>query len=792
MEAETLEQTESAELAEAARQAEAAPSPEKAHAVVRDDLDEQLLPIFFEEADELAHELSGAVRELRDADEAGTEESAKAVARLLHTLKGSARMAGAMTLGEFVHGIENKLLIARDKAVPGAQMADELDQGLDIAGQMVARMQAGEPAALPVAGEAQPQASAEARGPVEALSVAVTGVDEVDSSLSQRAILRVRSELVDRFVNEAGEIAIARTRIEGELRTLRRSMLDLTENVIRLRNQLREIEIAAETQMVARNALVEQKDTQFDPLEIDRFTRFQELTRMMAESVGDVTTIQQNLLRNLDAADSSLHAQGRLSRDLQQSLMGVRMVPFEEQAERLYRVVRQTAKELGKRANLDIRGGQIEIDRSVLDKMTAPIEHLLRNAVAHGLESPEERRAAGKEEIGQITLTVTQRSNEVALELADDGKGLNYQAIRSRAEANGMIAADDVISESRLTQMIFEPGFSTAEKVSEVAGRGVGMDVVKSATMDVGGRIEVASESGQGTRFIVHLPLTLAVTQALLVKAGERTYAIPSNMVEQVLELRQADFEALREKGFVDWKEKRYPLAYLPRLLGDTRTQPVASRFQWVLLLRSGPDLIALHVDELRGNQEIVVKNAGPQFTRLQGFSGATVLPDGEISLILNPVVMAGSRIASIAVLPAAQEQARAQAQPAAPDIHYVPTVMVVDDSLTVRKITSRLLEREGYNVMTAKDGVDALEQLVETMPDVMLLDIEMPRMDGFELTRNIRGDERLKPLPIIMITSRMADKHRNYAFELGVNEYLGKPYNEQDLLGRIKELVKR
>jgi chemosensory pili system protein ChpA (sensor histidine kinase/response regulator) len=792
MEAETLEQSESAELAEAARQAEAAPIPEKAHAVVRDDLDEQLLPIFFEEADELAHELSGAVRELRDADAAGTEESAKAVARLLHTLKGSARMAGAMTLGEFVHGIENKLLIARDKAVPGALMADELDQGLDIAGQMIARMQAGEPAALPVAGEDQPQASVEARGPVEALSVAVTGVDEVDSSLSQRAILRVRSELVDRFVNEAGEIAIARTRIEGELRTLRRSMLDLTENVIRLRNQLREIEIAAETQMVARNALVEQKDTQFDPLEIDRFTRFQELTRMMAESVGDVTTIQQNLLRNLDAADSSLHAQGRLSRDLQQSLMGVRMVPFDEQAERLYRVVRQTAKELGKRANLDIRGGQIEIDRSVLDKMTAPIEHLLRNAVAHGLESPDERRAAGKEEIGQITLTVTQRSNEVALELADDGKGLNYEAIRSRAEANGMVAADDVITESRLTQMIFEPGFSTAEKVSEVAGRGVGMDVVKSATMDVGGRIEVASESGQGTRFIVHLPLTLAVTQALLVKAGERTYAIPSNMVEQVLELRQADFEALLEKGFVDWKEKRYPLGYLPRLLGDTRTQPVASRFQWVLLLRSGPDLIALHVDELRGNQEVVVKNAGPQFTRLQGFSGATVLPDGEISLILNPVVMAGSRIASIAMLPAAQEQARAQAQPAAPDIHYVPTVMVVDDSLTVRKITSRLLEREGYNVVTAKDGVDALEQLVETMPDVMLLDIEMPRMDGFELTRNIRGDERLKPLPIIMITSRMADKHRNYAFELGVNEYLGKPYNEQDLLGRIKELVKR
>jgi len=776
-----------------------ATEPERA--VVHDDLDEQLLPIFFEEAEELMRDLAAEARKLHNPAEA--EEGAQAFARLLHTLKGSARMAGAMTLGEFVHGIENRLLHARSAGVDGTQLADDMESGLDAVGHMVQRMQRGEPAqapapaavtAAPLAADASaPEAGLATAAPAapKPAAPAMVSVDEAESQAGPRATLRVRSDMVDRFVNEAGEISIARTRIEGELRTLRRSLLDLTENVIRLRNQLREVEIAAETQMQARVAQAEHQHADFDPLEFDRFTRFQELTRMMAESVGDVTTIQQNLLKNLDAADTALHAQGRLSRDLQQALMGVRMVPFDELSDRLYRVVRQTAKELGKRANLDIRGGNIEIDRGVLDKMTAPIEHLLRNAVAHGLETPEQRRAANKPEIGQITLTITQRSNEVAIELADDGRGLDFDGIRRRAESKGFLNAGENASDARLTQFIFEPGFTTAEKVSEVAGRGVGMDVVKSETTGVGGRIDVGSVAGQGARFLIHLPLTLAVTQALLVRSGERTYAIPSNMVEQVLELKQDAVDELRTNGFATWKDQRYPFFYLPRVLGDRKSQPAAGRFHWVLLLRVGTDAIALYIDELRGNQEVVVKNAGPQFTRLQGFSGATVLADGEISLIINPVVLADQLQSATAHAEAAAAAGEPVAPPAV-DTSYVPTVMVVDDSLTVRKITSRLLEREGYRVVTAKDGVDALEQLVETMPDVMLLDIEMPRMDGYDLTRNIRADDRLRPLPIIMITSRMADKHRNYAFEIGVNHYLGKPYNEEELLGLIKDFVKR
>ncbi|MDB5802539.1 MAG: pilL [Rhodocyclales bacterium] len=787
-----------------------APQEELNLDAIHDELDEQLLPIFFEEADELTTEIGNALRQMR-ADPASPEPR-NALARLMHTLKGSARMAGAMRVGQYVHVLEGRLEQTGNNQ-PSATLVDELENGFDQVGNLLEALRNPVAVAAPVAREddddidtayvadAAPVAveapaastggnlSSRFSAPVDsplipAVLRQTAAVDEPEAAQSVRALVRVRADMVDRFVNEAGEISIARTRVEGEMRTVRRSLLDLTENVIRLRNQLREVEIQAESQMQSRIAAAESQHDNFDPLEFDRFTRLQELTRMMAESVGDVTTIQQNLLRNLDGADAALHAQGRLSRDLQQALMGVRMVPFSDATDRLYRVVRQTAKELGKRANLDIQGGNIEIDRGVLDKMIAPLEHLLRNAIAHGIEMPEERAAAGKAEIGQITLRLNQLSNEIALEMTDDGKGLNYERIAARGRKVGLIGENEEVTESRLTQLIFEPGFSTAETVSGIAGRGVGMDVVKNEAMAVGGRIDVSSTEGQGARFLIHLPLTLAVTQALLVRAGTRTFAIPSNMVEQAIEVKEGPLAEIRARGYAEWKGQQYPLRYLPRLLGDNETQPAQARFHWILLLRAGNASVGLYIDGLRGNQEIIVKNAGPQFVRLQGYAGATVLPDGEVSLILNPVVMAG-RQASVV-----DDLAPTQMGEAAPEAVYVPTIMVVDDSLTVRKITTRLLEREGYQVVTAKDGVDALEQLTELIPDVMLLDIEMPRMDGFDLARNIRADARLRDIPIIMITSRMADKHRNYAAEIGVNHYLGKPYQEDQLLELISAFI--
>ncbi len=745
------------------RPPEAAPAPPP----LRDELDLDLLPIFLDEGTELLDNLATALRTWRDdpADDA----HASSVARLLHTLKGSARMVGAMNLGHHLHELETRLERARSQNTPAESIIEDLEGSLDQARQTLDSLQ-------------QPSAAAPAdtaAAPATDDTASVQGGDTITQAA--RSQLRVEASRIDQFVNEAGEISIARTRIEGELRTLRRSLLDLTENVIRLRNQLREVEIQADTQMQSRLSQVETQHTEFDPLEMDRYTRLQELTRMMAESVGDVTTVQQNLLKNLDGAEAALHAQSRMARELQQSLMHVRMVPFDSLAERLYRLVRQTAKEVGRRANLDIVGGQIEIDRSVLDAMTGPLGHLVRNAVAHGIETPERRRLAGKPEIGQITLKVSHEGNEVVIEFRDDGAGLDFDRIRTHALESGLISRDEDVDDKRLTNLIFVPGFTTAT-LSSLAGRGVGMDVVKSETAAVGGRISVETESGQGTCFRIHLPLTLAVTQALLVKAGGRTFAIPSSMVAQVLELKAPALEKIRQERGTEWLGEHYGYRYLPRLLGDYTSQPQVERFNWVLLLRAGSETLALHVDTLRGNQEVVVKNAGPQYARMVGYSGATVLGDGEIVLILNPVALA----ARSPVVEGDDTPLRV----ATPAVPTQPLVMVVDDSLTVRKITGRLLEREGYRVITAKDGVDALEQLQTARPDVIIADIEMPRMDGFDLTRNIRADVALKQVPIIMITSRTAEKHKRYAEEIGVNHYLGKPYDEDVLLGLIQDYV--
>lgn len=744
-----------------------------------DELDEQLLPIFLEEAAEQVRELTEQLRAWRIGP--GEDAPPRAIARLLHTFKGNARMAGAMNLGEATHLLETRVQEAIKAGSASSALIDEIEAGCDALATATEHLRSGPPEAPAAEAEATAGATVEV-AVAKPVQPAISELDGDGEGSGQRAMLRVRADLVDRLVNEAGELSIARARIEGEMRSLKGSLLDLTENVIRLRRQLREIEIQAETQIQARVAQSHDGQAEFDPLELDRFTRFQELTRFMAESVNDVATVQQNLLKNLDDANAAILAQARLNRGLQQELMGVRMLPFASQAERLYRIIRQTAKEVGKRANFDIVGGQVEIDRSVLEKIMAPIEHMLRNAVTHGIETREQRLAVDKPETGEIVLKLSQEANEIILSLADDGKGLDRQRIRARAEAMGLVQPGQEISDAALLDFIFQSGFSTAEELSQVAGRGVGMDVVKTAVSALGGRIEIVTEAGQGTTFRLYLPLTLAVTQTLLVRAGSQLYAVPSTMIEQVQELKEKGLAAIREAGEAEWQGNRYPFHFLPHLLGDAGALPEAHRQYWVLLLRSGSQRVAVLVDELRGNQEVVVKNIGAQLARVVGISGATVLGDGQVVLILNPVALASRGLLENL----AENQAARSSAPVAQVVQHLPTVMVVDDSLTVRKITSRLLLREGYQVILAKDGVDALEHLIDTLPDVILSDIEMPRMDGFDFVRNLRADERLRTIPVVMITSRTADKHRNYALEIGANHYLGKPYDEEELLGLL------
>jgi chemosensory pili system protein ChpA (sensor histidine kinase/response regulator) len=745
--------------------------------IIRDDLDEQLLPIFLEEAHELFPQIGEQLRAWHAAPE--NPEVPQSLQRTLHTLKGSARMAGAMRLGELTHSMEARVIATEKQGGISPTLIDELEADFDKLGDTLEQLRHGtEPAPV-----AEISAAAAATAPQPTWTVATPQlIPQEMEQAAQKAQLRVRADVLDRLVNEAGEVSIARSRVEGEMQAFKQTLLDLTENVIRLRNQLREVDIQAESQMQSQLSHLQEDNPEFDPLEFDRFTRFQELTRMMAESVNDVSTVQQNLLKNLNETEAALLQQARMTKDLQQELMRIRMVPFGSLAERLHRIVRQTAKELGKKVNLEIGGSQVEMDRSVLEKMTAPFEHLLRNAIVHGLEKTEQRLAAGKTAFGEIRLEVRQEGNEIVLLFSDDGAGIDLNAIRSKALELGMLEANANPTPAQLTEMIFLPGFSTAKEITQVAGRGIGMDVVRNEIASLGGRIEVDTTPGKGTSFIVSLPLTLAVTQAVLVHAGNLTFALPSIMVEQVQEINPETLAKLYEAHEVEWQGNHYPFAYLPHLLGNYEETPTILRHNFIILLRSGTHRAAIHVDKLTGNREVVVKNIGPQLARVSGIAGATVLGNGSVVLIINPVQLA-QREAALA------GTARPAAQPKA---DTAPLILVVDDSLTVRKITSRLLSREGYQVVTAKDGVDALLQMQNGLPDVMLVDIEMPRMDGFELTRNVRGDPQTAHIPIIMITSRTAEKHRNFAKELGVNAYLGKPYQEEELLEHIADFVRQ
>jgi chemosensory pili system protein ChpA (sensor histidine kinase/response regulator) len=772
-----------------------------------DELDPDLLPVFLEEGADLLPQVGATLRAWQGNP--ADFSHAHSLARVLHTVKGSARMAGAMRLGQHAHEIEthienmvhagsasphafDELLAHYDHALllfeqlqnPGAQPvpADESSAAGD-----VTQGAAGVSAAAGAAGRAGADATAAKRAGAAPATAAAPRADEAEGA-AKSPLVRVRADILDRLVNQAGEVSIARSRLENEVNNLRTSLSDFQENLTRLRRQLREVEMQAESQIASRMSIAGERE--FDPLEFDRFTRLQELTRMMAESVNDVASFHEGLMRSVDSANSDLTQQARMTRDLQQDLMRVRMVPFASISERLFRVARQSAKEVDKRVNLDIRGGAVEMDRSVLERMAAPFEHLLRNAIVHGVEARADRAAQGKEETGELLVQVSQQGNEVVLEFSDDGAGLDLDRIRAKARSVGLIGNDDV-SDTEAVKLIFEPGFSTADTLTELAGRGVGMDVVQSEAQSLGGRVETQTEAGKGTRFTIRLPLTLAVTQVVLVSAAGRTHALPASMVEQVLQMKEGALAEATARGAVVLHGQHVGLRYLPNLLGVRAAQPVQQRSSPVLMLHSGGGRIALHVDEIIGNREVVIKNIGPQLARMPGIAGATVLGSGEIVLILNPVSLQQHIDAHPELVQAtARVNASADAAPATEARSAASTIMIVDDSLTVRKVTQRLLEREGYSVMLAKDGVDALEQMQDRQPDLMLVDIEMPRMDGFDLTRNVRGDERTREIPIIMITSRSADKHRNYAMQLGVNAYFGKPYQDTILLGAIAGLL--
>ncbi|WP_420467802.1 Hpt domain-containing protein [Panacagrimonas sp.] len=784
-------------------------------------VDRELFAIFAPEAEELLESLQQALHAWREIP--GDADPSRVMQRDLHTFKGGARMAGLMQLGDAAHELETHLeALERDgahlqlEAVQSVSLQlDQLHKLYDEAVRDTGLSQAEVAAAVAPLPSQVPAPPPPVDSPVAADATRDDeptlaawdpqlfwnpGRDEAAAAEARREAVRVPVERLDAMLNQAGEISIFRARLEEKNAALTTSLAEMAQTITRVREQLRLMDIETEAQIAARGfargpseadgADGHRYDAQFDPLEMDRYSRMQELSRSLAESVSDMGSLYASLDTSVSEAEVLLQQQGRINNDVQQGLMGTLMVPFSRQVQRLARVVRQTAEQNGKLARAEFEGADSELDRNVLERMTAPLEHLLRNCVVHGIETPEARRAAGKADEGVVTVTLRREGSQLSVEVRDDGRGLDFDAIRAQAVRRGLMRSDAQVSNEDLARFVFAAGFSTAQTLTQDAGRGIGMDVVASEVKQLGGTVDIASEAGRGVRFIVRLPLMLAVSQALVVQVGEELFAIPLGSVEGISRVPRETLPAMLKDGgeALAYGDREYQLRRLGDLVGLPVPARIDARSVPAILMRVGDGLdaagrrVAVVADRLLGNREIVTKAAGPILGSVSGVSGATILADGRVMLIVDvPALIQESTRRRLgneaAVAPAAVEDARR-------------LIMVVDDSITIRRVTERLLTRKGYRVITAKDGLDAMAMLQTETPDAMLLDIEMPRADGFEVAAFVRNTARIKRLPIIMITSRSGDKHREHARSLGVDRYLIKPYQEDQLIEELRVLL--
>ncbi len=793
-----------------------------------EDKDPDLVEIFLEEAGDILAASNECLENWRK--DQGDQATLSELKRQLHTLKGSARMAAYSNIGDFSHSVESlvipvaegnikaneevfsllqrcfdslysmidaallkqpvypeKVLISEINKARGVEV--KIDQQEAISDQAFAEPAKQRNSEDKVEEKLDHKLKVKAKAVVRKIPVLRSVVEQEEPVIAQNALtqqqaIRLEADLLDNLVNNAGEVNILHSRIEQVTNKYTGDIKELEQVVNRLREQLRRLELETEAQILSTHAHEANSKEDFDPLELDRYSNIQQLSRSLAESVNDLLSIKDIMHEQVRESEILLMQQHRVSADLQEGLMRTRMVQFNQIMPRMQRIVRQTAHELNKQADIIVVGGDTEIDRSILNRIVAPLEHVLRNSLAHGIESPDERKSLNKDAMGEIAISVNREGSEIVIRVSDDGAGINIEKVKQIALDKGLIESLDIAEHDALN-LILMPGFTTAGAVTQVAGRGVGMDVVASELNQLGGFLQIDSVQGQGASFTIHIPYTLAIAQALLVKCGDEIYAAPLASVEGIVRLSVYELKQKFEEPnpSYHYADQDYNLCHLGSMLHINNPQTDgADSMLPVLLVRAGKARLAIQVEATLGNREIVVKPLASQLSRLPAVSGATILGDGSVVLILDMQGLIRMHSSEQDINNAAINESSVS--------NKLPTIMVVDDSITIRKVTTRFLERNHYNVVTAKDGVDAVQKLQDFTPDMMLLDIEMPRMDGYELATHIRNNDRLKDTPIIMITSRTGDKHRQRAMDIGVQEYLGKPYNESELLTHIKTVL--
>lgn len=788
--------------------------------------DEDMLAIFLDEAEELVD--SSSTHNLAFRNNTSDVSVLATLQRELHTIKGGARMVGVKSIGDLAHSMESVYEDLVNRRKPATKMVGQLlamchDWLADALVILSSKQNPQYPDVLidalqqfmddPDSVKTLPSLSIKEHvKEIQQQEVQATQIkndtlltmpsmdgllgDTQEHQLVANEMIRVPARLMEDMINLSGESAINRARIDMGITSLTNTIEDMGVTIQRLADQLRRMDIELEAQILAQIDETEFLDADFDPLEMDQYSALNQLSKSLSESASDLLDFKTTMLEKTRDTENLLLQLSRTQNELQEGLMNSRLVPFSRLTPRLQRIVRQTSNELRKSVELNILNEDGELDRTILERITSPLEHMLRNAVDHGIEPATERSKMDKPSMGKITIDITREGNEIVISLEDDGKGIDVEAVRKKAVERGLIDANEHdLTDVDVMQYIFNAGLSTASSVTQISGRGVGMDVVQSEIKQLGGVVTVMSELGKGSRFTMRLPLTVAVSDALVVRSADRYFALPLVQIERVVRVnveKVSEFYTSKQNDIVI-EGNHYRFRYLNNMLHGSEFNPLTVQSESlpvVIVKNPAGQQLAILVDELSGSRtEVVVKPLGHQLAGITGISSATIMADGSVLFILD--LLALSRHAPVnrsSETTVVQEVIDAEAEQSVRQDKQ--TIMVVDDSVTVRKVTSRLLERQGYIVQLAKDGLDALEIMQELTPDLVLLDIEMPRLDGFEVATQMRHHSRLKNIPIIMITSRTGEKHRERALSLGVNDYMGKPFQENQLVEAIQSFL--
>ena len=794
-------------------------------------LPKELVDIFAEEAEDHLRSMYAGLQKMKN-DRTDTDSLGQ-VRRSTHTLKGAAAAVGLEIITRLTHRMEDLLdHLAESQTVPTESQVElflrttdqvqTLQSGyIDIEDSVsvISKLYATYDVEL---AKAQAQTTqTEATGESEAVpvfkSTALTTTSDIEITdqsptpaekpqaekakpKKDQQYLRVPIDRLDGLVALIGEMVVNRSAFNQRLADFEARIEDMNTSLQRFRSVAQEVETRYSVDALKsgrRTHLLDHKNHklrfdgienrkgQLDELEFDRYTEFHLTARTLSEATSDVAVITSELKNLHGDFHSLLGRQQRYNRDAQDTLLQIRMVPVSSIANRLERTVRTVSNKIGKKVDLKVVGGNTELDKTVLEEIVDPLLHLVRNGLDHGIETPDQRLEAGKSERAHLTLQALNQGTRVTLRIIDDGRGINLDKIRSKAVERGMISEDQVLSKQELLELIFLPGFSTADSLTDVSGRGVGMDVVREAVKRLKGTINVESEFGQGSTFTIHLPTTLAATRALIVESNGLQFAIPMQAIQQITRLEPSSVSHVGEQALVRTADETLQLRHLSVHMGmaDADDQHFETA-RPMLIIRAGDDESAVTVDSIEGGQDIVVKTLGDHLRTVPGYIGATLSGDGTVIPILDPADLCGQETTS--AMSSSFQRLESMAA------NRRKLAMVIDDSLSVRRVTTNLLRLHGWDVLDAKDGVDALDQLAnaETPPDVFLCDMEMPRMDGLEFVRRIRSQSEFVSTPVVMVTSRAAEKHRRMAAEAGADEHVVKPFNDDRLMELINRMV--